>query len=92
MWRVTNESNLFGYCYFFHQESKRRWLKPLQFLWLRSSGAPEERAVFRTDVFGSQQASLFDELGVRTGSGIISEYKPEPRCLDPHANGRFKCL
>ena len=60
--------------------------------WWRRSGAPEERAVFITDVFGSPRAALFDELGVRTGSGIICEYKPEPRCLDRHANGRSECL
>lgn len=82
----------FGYCYCFHRESKRWRLKPLQFLWLRKSGAPKERAAFKTDVFGSQQASLFDELGVRTGWGIICEYKPQPRRLDLHANGRFECL
>lgn len=51
--RVTDESNLLGYCcFFFHQESKRRWLKTASVsLASGERGAVEEPAVFIAGVF-----------------------------------------
>lgn len=87
-----------GFLFFFfsHRKSKCWCLKQLRFLWLWKSGVPEQPAVFISDAFGSRRALLFDELGARTGAGIISEYKNRSRaawiCMQTDALSACKAL
>lgn len=89
----TNESNLFGYCCVFHQESKRWWLKRLGFLLLRRSRRSRgTRRVYNRRVLVLSELGYLTSWEREQARGSSLNTRRSRACLDLHANGRFKCL